>query len=235
MPVVTLYNTKRPTRGDPKRRAWLLRWVGTDGKRHCDTVGVVGKMTKREAEALQREKQGKMDNGLTPIDRPRKMTLGEFIDHDREAIEADTKPATLLEYDHATNHMKEALGSELQLHRVGRAEVAYGRGPIDPDIGGEVAGQDADQELRSGLLSRIFLGPNTTIDRVADVGDRLGFLDSFVGGGAGEAGDKKAGRRGSAGETGESVAVQLAFTTGRDRTPLGRSSGTVMLHSRISS
>ena len=123
MTFVSLYKTKRPARGSPKRKVWQLRWMGTDGKRYCDTVGEVGKITKREAEALQRRKQSAFDAGLTGPDRPKRVTLGQFLILDREAIQADVRPTTLKEYGHAGRHACDALGEHIRLDRIGPAEV----------------------------------------------------------------------------------------------------------------
>jgi len=51
MTRVSLYKTKRPTKGNPKRQVWQLRWIGTDGTRYCETIGDLSRMTKRDAEA----------------------------------------------------------------------------------------------------------------------------------------------------------------------------------------
>lgn len=51
MTRVRLYPAKRPTKGNPKRKVWQLRWLGSDGTRYCETIGDLSRMTKRDAEA----------------------------------------------------------------------------------------------------------------------------------------------------------------------------------------
>ena len=78
MTKVTLHKVSRPRpRGRP-RHVWMLRWYGTDGKRYGETLGEVGKVTKREVSAVRREKQSKFDCKLERPDKPKQMTLSEF-------------------------------------------------------------------------------------------------------------------------------------------------------------
>lgn len=123
MTRVSLYRASRRTRGDPKRMVWLLRWVGTDGKRYCETVGVVGKMTKREAERLQRDKQGKLDCRVIRPDRPRRVTLGELIDRHEKAMEVARRARTLKQYRVAGNHAIEVLGCNRVVSKINRADA----------------------------------------------------------------------------------------------------------------
>ena len=123
MTRVSLYKTKRPTRGNPKRQVWQLRWIGSDGKRYCETIGDLSKMTKRDAGAKRRDKQSKIDCGVIPADKPKRMTLSAFVAQDRLTIEADVRPTTMIEYDHAIKHAYAALGREIALDRIGPVEV----------------------------------------------------------------------------------------------------------------
>jgi len=124
MASVRLYKLKKPTKGNPRRLVWMARWYGTNGKRYAKTLGDVSKMTKREAKSDVREMQGKMDNHLAPVNKPRKVTLGDFIKHDLEAIKADFRYTTILEYENAGNHAKKVLGSTIPIDRIGRREVS---------------------------------------------------------------------------------------------------------------
>lgn len=57
---ITLHKVKRK-----RGAAWALRWYGSRGKRYCETIGKGSVMTKRQAEAVRRDRQGKIDNGLS--------------------------------------------------------------------------------------------------------------------------------------------------------------------------
>ena len=83
MTKITLHKVKRKTGS-----VWMLRWFGREidpktgkPKRHGDTIGRIGMMTKRQAEHVRRQRQGKIDNGLAELDRPVQMTLGVFSEH----------------------------------------------------------------------------------------------------------------------------------------------------------
>ncbi len=123
MTRVSLYPAKRPTKSNPKRKVWQLRWLGTDGKRYCETIGDLPKMTKRDAGAKRRDKQSKIDCGVIPADKPKRMTFSGFVDQDRQTVEADVRPTTMIEYDHAVNHAYAALGRGIALDRIGPVEV----------------------------------------------------------------------------------------------------------------
>ncbi|MCH7567410.1 MAG: hypothetical protein IH787_07125, partial [Nitrospirae bacterium] len=97
MTKITLHkvNRERP-RGSP-RKVWMLRWYGTDGTRHGETFGDCRRVSKRDAEAVRRDKQSKMDCGIVRPDKPRRLGLDEFLDRDREASSIDVKRRTIQE------------------------------------------------------------------------------------------------------------------------------------------
>ena len=123
MSKVSLYKTKSPTRASPSRHVWQLRWYGTDRKRYCKTIGETCRMTKRDALSIRRERQGKIDCGVIPVDQPKRITLSTFVAQDRATIEADVRATTLLEYDHAVAYAYGALDKEILLDRIGPVEV----------------------------------------------------------------------------------------------------------------
>ncbi len=85
MTKITLNKVKRRGRTDRRVRAvWMLRWYGTDGKRYGETIGECKKLTKRDAEAIRRSKQSKLDCNIVRPDRPKKINLGVFLAHYQE-------------------------------------------------------------------------------------------------------------------------------------------------------
>ena len=85
MTKITLNKVKRRGRMDRRVRAvWMLRWYGTDGKRYGETIGECKKLTKRNAEAIRRSKQSKLDCNVVQADRPKKFTLGVFLGYYQE-------------------------------------------------------------------------------------------------------------------------------------------------------
>jgi len=103
---------------------WTLRWPGTTGKWHSESVGKVGEMTKAQAETLRREKEGSMNMGLVRRDRPRDITLKEYLDLDYERIKPDLKLNTIEGHKHAGAHAMQALGESIRMSAIGRVQIA---------------------------------------------------------------------------------------------------------------
>lgn len=118
MTKITLHRVKRKTGS-----VWMLRWYDSRGKRCGETVGKTDLMTKRQAGAKRRAKQSKIDCFVIPADKPKRMTFSAFVDQDRQTIEADVRPTTMIEYGHAVQHAYAALGREIALDRIGPVEV----------------------------------------------------------------------------------------------------------------
>ncbi len=119
MTTITLHNVKR-TNG----RVWMLRWYDSRGKRCGDTIGKVGVMTKRHAEAIRRDRQGKIDNGLVKSDKPKRMTLAQFKTHHAEIARGEVSPRTLLEFGHSFQWAERIIGGDTQLTSIGAVHVA---------------------------------------------------------------------------------------------------------------
>jgi integrase len=131
MTKVTLHKVKRPRppgkdgKDKPPRQVWMLRWYGSDGKRYGETIGDCRKVSKREAGGRRREKQSKLDCHQESPDKPKRMTLAEFLRRDREAVNIDVKPRTIEEMNGAAKHATAALGSDFDIRAVDH--VAVGR------------------------------------------------------------------------------------------------------------
>ncbi len=123
MATVKLYKTKKPTKDKAKRQVWVLRWYGTDGKRHSDTIGEVGELTKRDAEYLQRKMQGEMDNGIIKRDRPKRITLAEMLAEYEEAMRAVRRPRTIRQTKIAGKHAETVLGGQIAVSKINRASA----------------------------------------------------------------------------------------------------------------
>lgn len=102
---------------------WTLRWWGTDGKRYSESIGIVGEMTKNEAETARRAKEQAIGGGSIPRDRPPAMTLREFFKHDAESVRGTVKLNTLESIKHAATHASKAWGDDLLIANVNRQHV----------------------------------------------------------------------------------------------------------------
>ena len=105
MSTVTLHRVPRPSPRAPNRCVWMLRWYDNHSKRRGETIGDAGviehgpdgkvirdrpgKMSKRQADSFRKERQVKFNLGLAKRERPRSVTLAQFLVADREAIKAD--------------------------------------------------------------------------------------------------------------------------------------------------
>ena len=74
MTQVSLYKTK-----NGNNEVYLLRWYA-GGKRRSETIGKAKNLSKREAEAMRREKEKAFIKGTESPTRPDKMTLRQFLD-----------------------------------------------------------------------------------------------------------------------------------------------------------
>lgn len=133
MTKIRLKKVKRPgpMKFNPKteelektyRHVWMLRWDDSRGRDCGETIGDCKLMPKRKAEAIRRDRQGKLDNKLIPRDRPQKMALQEFLRRDREAVQVDVKPKTIEELRTVAKHAVRALGREYDIQQLDYADV----------------------------------------------------------------------------------------------------------------
>ncbi len=103
---------------------WTLRWLGSSGKDHSESVGKVGEMTKAQAETCRREKEAAMTAGTLRRDKPKPTTIDEFLKLDHERIKPDVKRNTLESHRHAGSHAKKAWGAAAKLASIGPGHVA---------------------------------------------------------------------------------------------------------------
>ena len=103
---------------------WTLRWPGTTGKWHSQSIGRVGSITKSKAESIRREKELAIDSGRIRRDRPAEITLANYLDFDLERIRGDLKINTREGLKHAGAHAKQALGEHIRLSAIGPRQVA---------------------------------------------------------------------------------------------------------------
>jgi integrase len=143
MTKVTLHKVVRPRRNGTSRLVWTLRWYGTDGKRRGETVGDVKKVSRRQAQAARRAKQSKLDCGIERPERPRRMTLADFLRRDREAVAIDLKPKTILELRAAADHATAALGRDFDVRRLDHAAV------------GRIKKHLADKKLSAATICKV--------------------------------------------------------------------------------
>ena len=115
---VGIYKNPR-SRGRP----WVVRWFGeydpTQEKRHHYSKSFT---LKREAESFCAAKQTELDRGGAR-DKPKDITVGEFIERFLEVKEKSRRPSTAQSYRYSLDQLRDYVGSSTPLRLVGR-EVA---------------------------------------------------------------------------------------------------------------
>ncbi len=114
-------NVKLPSGG--RAQYWTLRWWGTDGRRFSESLGRVGEVTKSEAETARREKEQAIGGGRIMRNRPKEMTLAEFVELDREAVRGTVKLNTVESIKHSAAHALKAWGGATKLTSLSRGHV----------------------------------------------------------------------------------------------------------------
>ncbi len=112
MNAIKVYLLKRPRTLPSGKRAhyWTLRWSDTNGRQRHESLGRVGKTTRAEATAAQRQKALELGTGSVPRDRLRTMTLSQFIDFHEQTFGHGKRATTLIEWRIAGKHAIAALG-----------------------------------------------------------------------------------------------------------------------------
>ena len=122
-PSVVLLRRTVKNKGRKPAEYWALRWPGSDGKARRQNIGRVDQMTEREAGRIRREKLVDLDVGAAVRD-PARMTLGVFLELDRDAISPRVRPATTDTHRTDSKRVIEILGEDGQLDRIGWMQVA---------------------------------------------------------------------------------------------------------------
>lgn len=128
MTRVYLIEAPKKLSGGRRVTYYVLRWPARNGKMQEQAIGrsrkTGGALMRADAEALRRKKEQDIGVGGIPNDKPRKMTLGAFIEYDLATIKPDVKSTTFQEYEIAANHAKQAIGADTLLTRIGWTEVS---------------------------------------------------------------------------------------------------------------
>ena len=142
MTTVRLKRFKRARPNGKVRHVWMLRWNDSHGRDCGETIGDCRTMTLRKAEAIRRDRQGKIDNRLVSRDRPKRMALQEFLRRDREAVEVDLKPKSIEELRIAADHAIRALGADHDVQQLDYADV------------GRIKSHLADRKLAAATITK---------------------------------------------------------------------------------
>ncbi len=124
MAIKVEHTSDRQTQRRQEGPLLTLRWWGTDGKKYSESVGRVGQVTKNEAERARRTKEQEIGGGKISRNRPRRMTLAEFIEYDLEAVRGVLKRNTIESIKHSSAHAIAAWGGDTGLSSLKAARRA---------------------------------------------------------------------------------------------------------------
>jgi hypothetical protein len=102
---------------------WILRWTGSDGKRHCHSLGRADKLSKRQAEELRRNKEVELR------DKPgrRDVSLGQILSVFLETYLANRRgelaAGTVVLQRQTGRYLESFLGSSRRLDAVTRPDA----------------------------------------------------------------------------------------------------------------
>lgn len=124
MNTTRIYLIRRPAklRNGGKVKYWTLRWKRTDGKWHNESIGRVGQMTRAEAEAERDQRMIAMGTGKALRNKPGKLTLTEFLDQDRQTLQAKAR-STIRVHKIASDHAIAELGAEFDVEHLTEVEA----------------------------------------------------------------------------------------------------------------
>jgi integrase len=145
---VRVYLKKYPKtlRSGKRVEYYVLRWHGTDGKDYSESLGRVGRITKNEAETRRREKEASLLIGQSPRDKPKPITLDDWIARDVEEGRTHLSLRSLESIREAGKITALAIGGGTRLDRITRDDVARVRRHILEERGCSVT--TADKHVR---------------------------------------------------------------------------------------
>ena len=116
-PSVTLIKQRQKLSGGRVVYYWRLRWPGKDGRPRTESIGRVDEMTEAEAGEIRRRKIQDLGTGHALRDRPG-MTIGQYLDLDREALLSVVQPGTIKTHDNAKQRLIGAIGDDVKLDKI---------------------------------------------------------------------------------------------------------------------
>ena len=113
--------------GKPPRLVYRAAWWGfRDGarRRFTETIGPVSTTRRKDAKLYCAQKEAAINGGRISGDRLGRISLADFLQHDREAAAMDLKATSLRELKTAGEYAAKVLGGDFNVQKVSAAEVA---------------------------------------------------------------------------------------------------------------
>ncbi len=102
---------------------WVLRWFAINGKQRSQSIGRVGKMSKRQAEKMRRQKQAELDRNPGRRNVSAAPSLGEYLQLYFQNRQSELAPGTIALHEHTAKYLKGFLGEARRLDAVQRADA----------------------------------------------------------------------------------------------------------------
>lgn len=155
-----------PGGGWPKGRGtktWVLRWQGSDGKRHSESIGTPPRVTKTMAKKVQARRQGELDEGERPVHEFGTWALEDLVRQDREL--ADLRPRSMTRTVKASEYLVAALGASTNVHELGREEAARFKRYLARTVR-----TPAGERLKAATVVRLYGAAQGILSRMVDLG-----------------------------------------------------------------
>ncbi len=131
----------------PKRRkfSWEVRWYSSEGKRYSKSF-----KSRKEAENYSQSLQLAVNKGTS--DKPRKITLHQFIQEHKKLMEGRVAPATLKDQIRSLNMFSGHIGSDIILENI-KSQHAESYIAFRASSGVEVATANKDIRTLKGIFN----------------------------------------------------------------------------------
>ena len=121
MVTLSKQTVKKP--GGKTYRYWILRWMGSDGKRHCQSLGRADKRSKRQAEVLRRMKEAELQGNPGRRDVSRGHTLSAFLERYFSNRRDELASGTIDLQKHTARYLEAFLGVSCRIDTVTRLDA----------------------------------------------------------------------------------------------------------------
>lgn len=116
---------------------WKLLWRDGNGKNHCQSIGNVKKLSKRQAEKIRQTKLVDLTNHPGRRGVGRSPLLGDYLDHYLKMRKSELQPATLELHRQTGEYLKAYFGPGRRLNSIQRPDGrAFKAALADGDLAG---------------------------------------------------------------------------------------------------
>ena len=101
---------------------WKLLWRDGNGTNHCQSIGNVKKLSRRQAEKVRREKENDLTNHPGRRNVGRAPLLSDYLEHYLKMRKSELQPATLELHRQTGEYLKAYFGLGRRLNSIQRPD-----------------------------------------------------------------------------------------------------------------